>query len=131
MGIQAAEFDAAQARLAAARKAEPNVDSRTDRGSSGVIPRVDWQSRTDPNWAMRLSPYDTVKPSEGDSSNFVDFTFKFKGRGDSLNFADFGFKFDDEDTKDKAQGYDSLGSELGVSHGDSEEENVDKVQFTL
>jgi len=117
LAAQAAEFEAAQARLAAARKAEPKIDSLTNRDSSGIIPLIDWQSRTEPNWAMRLSPFDAVKPGKGLSPNFADFAFKFEG--------------EDEDAEDEAQGYDNLGSALTGSNSDDGEGAVEKREDTV
>ena len=117
--MQAAEYEAAQARLAAARKGAPRIDSREDQGRSGSTALIEWQSRTDANWSMRLSPFDPVKTAKGLLPNFAEFAFKFADEGE------------DEDADDEAQGYDSLGAALSGSNTDYDQGRVEKWEDTL
>jgi hypothetical protein len=105
LAARAAEVEASHLRLEALRK--PGVGPDPVQGA-GIAAKVDWQSRNEANWGLRLSPFDSA------------------GRTLSPDFAEFEFApaEDDEEVEEEAfylEGFDSLGAALkGAPAGDKD-----------
>jgi hypothetical protein len=72
LAVRAAELEASQARFAALRTPGFEPNAMRDANIAAVI---DWQSRGEANWAMRLSPFETAK-AKGVAPGFAAFELK-------------------------------------------------------